>query len=322
MIKSGRMISGYLSCRQGGVALILVIWMMVILTALVTEFTYSMRTEVNIVRNFKEEEEAYQLALGGIEQAKMELLSVQNENEVYVNGEGVLIVGVDNTEPQRTTELNKGRFTYTIMDEEGKLNLNSITDTQLSKVLEDSGVPSEELDVIVDSVMDWRDTNDLHRLNGAEEDYYRSLDLPYSSSDGLFQAVEELLMVKGMTNDILLGVKSESIDETEVEDAEETLRGIIDILTVFGTRGINVNTASREVLEAVLGPADADNILMQRETGPVTAAVRGGKLTSAYFSIISIGENQDGSIKRTVKTIVNKKGGKLKHVYWNDNVIG
>jgi hypothetical protein len=46
---------------SGAVALILVMWVMVILIAIVGEFSYSMRTELNITRNFKEEEEAYQL---------------------------------------------------------------------------------------------------------------------------------------------------------------------------------------------------------------------------------------------------------------------
>jgi hypothetical protein len=48
---------------SGAVALILVMWVMVILIAIVGEFSYSMRTELNITRNFKEEEEAYQLRL-------------------------------------------------------------------------------------------------------------------------------------------------------------------------------------------------------------------------------------------------------------------
>jgi hypothetical protein len=49
---------------SGAVALILVMWVMVILIAIVGEFSYSMRTELNITRNFKEEEEAYQNRTG------------------------------------------------------------------------------------------------------------------------------------------------------------------------------------------------------------------------------------------------------------------
>ncbi len=44
---------------RGAVALVLVVWVVVVLMAIVGEFAYSMRTEINIVRNFKEEEEAY-----------------------------------------------------------------------------------------------------------------------------------------------------------------------------------------------------------------------------------------------------------------------
>ena len=66
--------------EKGVVALLLVLWVMVILVAIAGEFSYSMRTEVNITRNFKEEEESYQLALAGIERAKIEILSAKRHH--------------------------------------------------------------------------------------------------------------------------------------------------------------------------------------------------------------------------------------------------
>lgn len=300
--------------KRGAVALILVVWIMVILIAIVLEFSYSMRTEINITQNFKEEEEAYQLALAGIEYAKAEIGKVKVMQEVFVNEEGVLIFDKDVMEPVRTKSLGRGSFEYIITDEDGKLDINIATHEQLKYIFIESGLDSDEAAGIVDSIIDWRDTNDLHMLNGAEEDYYRDLDEPYSCKDGPFDSIEELLLVKGMTKEILYG----SMDD---EEEEKTYSGIVGSLTVNGSKRINVNTAPRVVVEAVIGIAAANNIILQRDTGSVSAIPGNGKLTSEIFTIISKGINADGSIKRSVKAVVHNRSDKMEIVYWNDNFI-
>jgi len=41
--------------NQGGIALVMVLWVMAILSVVVLEFSFAMRTEVNITKNYKEE---------------------------------------------------------------------------------------------------------------------------------------------------------------------------------------------------------------------------------------------------------------------------
>jgi general secretion pathway protein K len=317
--------------NQGAVALIMVVWVMVVLMAIVGEFTYSMRTEMNIVRNFKEEEQAYFLAMAGIEQAKLEILSVKESDLVFLDEEGVLVFKDDNEEEdeeeplQRKSELGSGNFEYTITDEDSKLNINShslntgkqiqnVASIQILKELfENAGIDSTEVDTIVDSLVDWRDENEEHHLNGAEEEYYQSLSQPYSCKDGPFDTIEELLLVKGMTPEILYGAKG--------EEDEESTEGVIKLLTVYDTGNININTASQMVLEVVLGIENAGNIIMQRETAPIPRPLSNGKVSSSYFTIVSKGTSADGIIKRTIKTVVHKTKKELETVYWNDNVI-
>ncbi len=317
-----------LMSEEGGVALILVLSVMVTLIAIVGEFSYSMRTEINITRNFKEEEEAYRLAIAGIESAKMEILSAENPAEMYINENGILIFGKgedeggEEGEPERKDSLGRGTFEYIITDEDGKLSLNHATIEQLKNLFLDSGVDVTDVDTIVDSIIDWRDTNDLHMLNGAEEDYYRSLDKPYSCKDGPFDSVEELLLVKGMTPEILYGESNKFADEKDDED-DEAYEGVAKYLTVKGTGKININTAARTVLELVLGEEQADNILIQRESGPLTSPINNGKVSSSFFTVVSTGFSADGLIKRTVKLILHKKDkNNMETVHWNDNFIG
>ena len=311
-MSSGR--ENMISNKNGGVALILVIWVMVILVAIVAQFSHSMRTEINITQNFKEEEEAYQLALAGFEYAKAEISAVKDMKEVIVSEEGVLIFDKDVMDPVRTKNLGNGNFEYTITDEDGKLDINTAMHEQLKYIFIESGLDSDEAAVIADSIIDWRDTNDLHMLNGAEEDYYRDLDEPYSCKDGPFDSIEELLLVKGMTEEILYG----SIDDDE---EEKTYSGVVDFLTVNGLEMINVNTAPRVVIEAVMGVAAADNVILQRESGSVPETSGSGKLASEFFTIISKGTNADGNIKRSVKAVVLNKLNIMEIVYWNDNFI-
>ena len=306
--------------EQGGVALVLVIWILVVLVAIVGEFSYSMRTEINIVRNFKEEEEAYQLALSGIEQAKLELLSSVNNGVVYYNEDNILMIGQSDEVPVRRDTLGSGSFRYTITDEDSKLNINAATVEQIKPLLLQSGVEITDADTIADSIIDWRDPNDLHMLNGAEEEYYQSLDRPYSCKDGEIKSIDELLMVKGMSRDILYGSPPQETDEGTVE--EKSYQGIDKFLTVYSAGNVNINTASPAVLETLLGIEESNNIIAQRAEGPIMTARAGGKVTSRFFTIISTGEINDGAIKRSIKMTVVRQNNRLETLYWNDNVIG
>jgi general secretion pathway protein K len=308
--------------QSGVAALLLVVWIMVMLLGLVGEFSYSMRTELKITRNFKEEEEAYRLALAGIEKAKAELLSAADLRQIHLSPSGELLLKKEQpgdmdqeSEPERSGELGRGRFSYELRDEDGKLNINKASREQIRYLLVASGVDSADADTIADSIIDWRDSDDLHMLNGAEEDYYRSLDSPYSCKDGDFTTIEELLLVRGMTKEILYGSKNAA------EDEEPRYRGIINDLTVYGTGAININTASPVVLEAVFGTDRADDIIFRREAGPLLNPVGKSKVSSETFTIVSQGENADGSIKRKVKAVLQRRGNNLTTLYWKDNVI-
>lgn len=302
--------------NRGIVALILVVWIMLVLIAIVTQFSFSMRTELKIMRNFKEEEEAYQLALAGIEKAKLEILVSKEPSYMYMNEEGILILDEEVENPVREGKIEGRTFSYILTDEDGKLNINSSTLEQIKFVIQQTGVEFTEVDTISDSIIDWRDENDLHMLNGAEEDYYKSLDKPYSCKDGPFDIIDELLLVKGVTPEIYYG------SDDKNEDKDKAFTGLINYLTPWSQMTININTASSEVLEAVLGAKEAQNILFQRASGPIYTPVRGGAVSSSFFTIVSTGSVSEGRIKRTVKAALHKNGNMIEVIYWNDNFIG
>jgi general secretion pathway protein K len=303
-----------LANNKGGVALILVMWVMVVLIAIVGEFSSAMRTELKITRNFKEEEQSYQAALRGIELAKMEILSAKAPYYVYRNEEDMLVFGQEDESPVREGESGNSFYSYTISDENGKININTATRQQLKYVIQNTGVDITEVDTIVDSILDWRDKNDLHMLNGAEEDYYKSLEKPYSCKDGPFDIIEELLLVKGVTPSIFYG--------SQDQEGEDEYSGLVQYFSPWSSRKININTAPREVLEAVLGIQASENIMNHRETGAILTPMSGGSVTSSVFSVISTGSSLDETIKRTVKATIRRISDRIEVIYWNDNYIG
>ena len=137
--------------NQKGIALMAVLLVLVILIALATEFAYSMKTEVNTTRNYKENAESYYLSKAGINLALAELFkdarfhSIHEEygwitGNILPAATGTELpptsVTQDRTEKEKTVqdfdivnrtniELQNGTVTYTIQDENGKISINS-----------------------------------------------------------------------------------------------------------------------------------------------------------------------------------------------------
>ncbi len=102
-------------------------------------------------------------------------------------------------------QLGDGNYVLKITDESGKLNINSAPEIVLRKLIEIMGIEGTDIDTVADSIMDWKDKGDLHRLNGAKSDYYLSLPNPYKAKNADFDTLEELLLVKGVTRELLYG---------------------------------------------------------------------------------------------------------------------
>jgi general secretion pathway protein K len=319
----GRATAGPFS--EEGVALLMVLWVLTVLMVIVLSFSFMAKTETLATLSFKEGVEKKFLAEAGIERGMVEMLyRRQNLN----SGDSEL--WKTNSTPY-SDQLGNGKYTVRIMDESGKLDINTLNDSSaiiFRNLLINSGVKAEDADTITDSVLDWKDADDLHRLHGAESDYYLSLPNPYKAKNADFDTVEELLMVKGMTREILYGTGEKA--------------GIIGFLTVNSkVTTISANAAPRELLMALPGMTAemADTIITIRTEkemqGPqdVQAAL-GASYTllapylgfgaSNAFTIDSVGykdsEKKGYSIKATI-TIENNN--KFRYVYYKSpmNVI-
>lgn len=142
---------------------------------------------------------------------------------------------------------------YGITDEAAKLNINSATPEQLRTLIAQVAPADAVVDELVDALIDWRDSDENAQPNGAERDYYLTLTPPYFPKNAPFDTVEELLMVKGFTAQVLYG---EDFDRNGLlspneDDGEETFplddgdgqlnKGLFPFIT---TRSRDFNTAN------------------------------------------------------------------------------
>ena len=173
---------------------------------------------------------------------------------------------------------------YGVEDEGRKLNVNAlILLDPVGNVLHDALVKLPYMtEEIADAIVDWVDADNSIRPAGAESEYYSGGQEPYRCKNGPISSVEELLLVRGVTPDLLFGGDR---NRNGVQDADETSeagfsRGWSEYLTCYG-REINVDTAGAPrvnlnntdllaldaQLEPLLGRELADYILYYRISG-------------------------------------------------------
>src|SRR5262249_40885991 len=96
---------------------------------------------------------------------------------------------------------------FGLIDEASKININAMlqidpTGTVAYNML--MKFPNMTPDA-ADSIIDWIDSDDDPRPNGAESSYYLGLSPPYRCKNGPLDSVEELLLVKGVTPQFFFG---------------------------------------------------------------------------------------------------------------------
>ena len=62
-----------------------------------------------------------------------------------------------------------------------------------------------EADAVSDCILDWRDTDSLTRMQGAEEKDYQAKGLTYRPANGPFNVMSERLLVRGVTPELFWG---------------------------------------------------------------------------------------------------------------------
>lgn len=224
-----------------GIALLLVLWIITFLAVICAEFSWTMRTEIATARNFKEGEQAYYTAEAGINRAIIELMRTASRPPQATAAPEDAQELEEKEQPywepgsSYRFELDENPCSVEIEDQGNKLEINTYlakaanNPASLKAFLKKTvGLEGEELDVVADSMIDWHDKdNNITGVNGAEDDYYKSLDPPYASRNGDIPVLEELLLVKGIDESIYYGPQRAAEQEQKIKLTAEELQDIL-----------------------------------------------------------------------------------------------
>ena len=188
-------------------------------------------------------------------------------------------------------------YRYGLEDESSKINPNALMQLDPSGTtaynvlmnLNDSLGNALLTEDVVNSILDWLDSDDTTRSDGAEDDYYMALDPPYHCKNAPLDSLEELLYVKGMTWQLLFGNdrnRNGVLDPDEDDGTGQVNQGCQAYLTIFsreqnvssaGQQRINVNDSDLTTLLSNLTTAVGEDlaafIVGYRIYGPATQIV-------------------------------------------------
>ena len=310
--------------NEKGMALLLVLIVVTLLTSILMELSYSTLIEQRLAETFRDNTRAYFLARGGITAGRKLLLTDNNEydalTETWAGGISSYPVG-------------EGFVSLTVKDLNGQLGINSLViGNNPQTVVVDCfyrlllALEVDDPAELTAGVIDWLDQGDdtfqLIQTDGldipvvgAEDLYYQGLALPYACKNGPLESLDELLLVKGFTKDIF--------------------KIVSPYLAVTDSKQININTAERGVLLSLSSKIEeqtVDLIIDSRRDTPISSIAKLKTLLSTdQFSVLKSLANQgvlgttskfykitaEGLVnngRRSLETWFNKKDNVLSYI--------
>ena len=178
------------SVRQSGIALVMVLWVVSLLSVMALSVAASVRSGMLLARNAVDEVRAKALTDAAVSYAALQLLS-----------------GIQNQDPEGGPVLLSWSFEgfpleLEIHSEAERLDLNQAGPQELAEAFDEAGVEPEIRDRLVDAIIDWRDPDSLRGLHGAEDADYTAAGLPYGSKDQPFESVDEVEQILGFPREL------------------------------------------------------------------------------------------------------------------------
>jgi len=208
--------------RQKGMALVLVLWVLSLLTIMAGSFALSMRRESAIVAGIKNNAQASAIAKSGIAMAEMMLLNPDLTKGWRADGNIYEI------------NANNAKIRLRLSSEAGKIDINKADETLLKSLMINAPLAEEQQAKLVGAILDWRDEDDLVHLDGAEKQEYQDAGLSYLPRNKPFQSIEELQLVLGMNRTLFLWLEP--------------------FVTVYsGQPQVDIKVATKEVLQVLPG---------------------------------------------------------------------
>ncbi|HIJ70487.1 MAG TPA: hypothetical protein HPP87_03890 [Planctomycetes bacterium] len=225
-----------------GLVLVCVMWVVVLLSVIMTTVAHTSRLDTRISLASAEKMRCKWACRAGVET----VIAVLNDDFATNYSDSFDDLWAGSPADFNDVPLDGCSFTVEVIDEAGKLNINTATKEQLMEL-------ANMTEEIADSILDWRDGDDNIREGGAEAGYYVNLPYGYRNRNGNFRTIREMLLVKGVTPVLMYGGTGNEIFEKSA--------GWINYLTCYsyeknvdatGGGRININKANENRLRRSL----------------------------------------------------------------------
>ena len=267
--------------RQRAFVSIVVLLMVVLLAVVLLEFNYESRVNLHAADNSYRSLQALGCAEAGINIAIAALN--QFDNVHYDEAIDKLLSGATQI------PVGDGYCTVSVVEENGKINVNLLKEDghvvrhRVDRMLHLIDILNHQYGErspigygIVPAIVDWVDADDdvtyfsfVERENeGAEKEYYERQTPPYACKNGPLDAINELLLIKGMTSEMYEGRAG---DENK---GVTPVTGMGALLTIYGDGKIDINHAPAEVIESLsekMNSALAQSIIAERTRAPFSS---------------------------------------------------
>jgi len=254
---------------QRGIALVLVLWLLVLLTVIAVSHARNVRLEIRLAYNQLEHTRARALAEAGMNRAIMELL-VRGDMPRYPVDGTVNRIAIDHH-----------MVSFSMRNASGLVDLNTAQPALLDALMTAAGVDEAKRADLVDAILDWRDSDDLRHLHGAEDSEYRHAGLAWGVRNGPFSSVDELRYVLGMTGALY--------------------QRLLPYLTVYsGYGGIRLEFAPPTLVALLTGADDGTAATFSPSAPPAGAATTGAD--GVYHIIAWAGD--DAGTRATLEAVV------------------
>jgi len=289
--------------RSRGIALIIVLWILVLLSITVGLYSVLARTETLQSRFLFDVTQARYAAEAGLHRAVFEMRNPDLQTRWVPDGRPYLM------------EYAGAVVEMKVTDESGRIDLNGAPAELLSEFLMSRGLEQEAAWQLADAIEDWRDPDDLPRLYGAEIDEYDAEGYPYGPANAPFRSVDELQQVIGMSF--------------------ELFQRLENLVTVHGRGGrINPAFAPAEVIAGMpdITLEDAQMFVAERQQihpADMTALMLPtGQMVNlqgvgGVFSIRSRATLENGAwneIEATVRAGADTRGRPFRILRWRENI--
>ena len=342
----------YRKASHRGSILLLVLVAIMIMSLTTSSYLSLMQNEHLAARNSGKRLQAAYLAQSGIAYLREFLAQTQEQIELEggllsnPNSLQAILVADDQFDTHRgrftvfAPDLEQGyylNFRNGLENESSKINLNALVEeddetknTARIRLLALPGMDGS----VADAILDFIDEDSQPRELGAEDDYYQELNPAYTTRNGPLSSLDDLLMVRGVTAELLYGLDTNRnylIDPQEeprgaLLQLDNTLgefnRGWSAYLTTQslekpsdpnGDKRIDVNTGDlkplHNQLSSVLNVEAANFIVLYRQYGAAAGGSQGSPGSTAPASTVEIDFDQEG--KETIDSLLSLVGAQV-----------